>query len=140
MQISINQTKYPFPVSTDLIHIILNVVDANPPLRSHHSAITINFRDKSYSPEKGGYHPVEIRLINSGDTWYFDYVTDFGYVGVVYPELEKTLDFSWTDGYAWAAFAGDLPDADGIELYKLWQQNFVAYWITGVFTTSVCWE
>ncbi len=27
MQLSINQTKYPFPVSTDLIHIILNVVD-----------------------------------------------------------------------------------------------------------------
>ncbi|MEN1933506.1 DUF2787 family protein [Escherichia coli] len=51
--------------------------------------MVINFRDPDYSAESGGFHPVEMRFIRQDNEWYFDYVTDFSYMGRVYPELEK---------------------------------------------------
>lgn len=56
-------------------------------------AVVINFRDPDYSAESGGFHPVEMRFIRRDNEWYFDYVTDFSYMGRVYPELEKEMDF-----------------------------------------------
>uniref|UniRef100_UPI001E3F12B7 DUF2787 family protein n=1 Tax=Escherichia coli TaxID=562 RepID=UPI001E3F12B7 len=47
-------------------------------------AVVINFRDPDYSAESGGFHPVEMRFIRQDNEWYFDYVTDFSYMGRVY--------------------------------------------------------
>ncbi|WP_429066191.1 DUF2787 family protein [Aeromonas bestiarum] len=103
-------------------------------------AVTLNFRDPDYDPDRGGYHPVEIRLINQGETWCFDYVTDFGYVGQVYPELEKIIDISWSQNYVWFNLTGDLSLREGRELYRLWETNFLSYHADGVYTISVQWE
>nr|WP_234932772.1 DUF2787 family protein [Aeromonas caviae] len=41
------------------------------------SSLVFNFRDPDYGPVRGGFHPVEIRLLKRKDRWQFDYVTDF---------------------------------------------------------------
>ncbi|MFP1454338.1 DUF2787 family protein [Escherichia coli] len=56
-----------------------------------------------------GFHPVQW-LIEDNE-WYFDYVTDFSYMGRVYPELEKEMDFCWSGQYCfrlsdWGYFTG----------------------------------
>ena len=103
-------------------------------------AVILNFRDPDYDPDRGGYHPVEIRLINQGETWCLDYVTDFGYVGQVYPELEKIIDISWSQNYVWFNLTGDLSLREGRELYRLWETNFLSYHAGGVYTISIQWE
>lgn len=52
------------------------------------TAVTLNFRDPDYSVERGGYHPVEIRLVHPGDEWCLDY--RFWLYGNVYPESRKS--------------------------------------------------
>jgi hypothetical protein len=49
------------------------------------NAITLNFRDPSYSAETGGYHPVEIRLENKSELWQIAYITDFSFQGSPFP-------------------------------------------------------
>ena len=63
------------------------------------SAITLNFRDPSYSAETGGFHPVEVRLERRGDAFDIIYITDFAYIGIgPFAELVKELDFDFQSG------------------------------------------
>ena len=39
----------------------------------------LNFRDKTYSAENGGYHPVEIHVDSKGD---IHCITDFSFAGI----------------------------------------------------------
>jgi hypothetical protein len=55
-------------------------------------ALTFNFRDPNYTADKGGYHPVELRLEKHNELWQFIYITDFSYQGGPYPELVKEID------------------------------------------------
>jgi hypothetical protein len=98
-------------------------------------AVTINFRDPSYSADEGGYHPVEIRLENEGDGWRFCYITDFCYVGSGYmAELAKDLDFDFDAGVFQNLF-GTYPIEQAIEVFQVWESNFVYYAIVSkVFT------
>ncbi len=84
----------------------------------------LNFRSPDYSPE-GGYLPVEIRLV--GDT--LDYVTEFAYFG---DELEKSLDFDFSQGVGFQAYGKCTDIRRYHELFKLWQRNFIAYYRAGV--------
>lgn len=95
----IQPAGFVLPVSLQLFDMLM--VEAGEKTASKHriTAVTLNFRDPNYSAERGGYHPVEIRLVHQGDEWCLDYATDFGYVGTVYPELEKIIDISWSQGY-----------------------------------------
>lgn len=136
----IDQAGFILPVSRSFTQLMFNVLSTAPDMPSSTQAVTLNFRDPQYSSERGGYHPVEIRLIRLNEGWRFDYVTDFGFVGTVYPELEKILDFSWTQRYVFESQMGDLTDAEGRELFTLWQQNFVSYWHADAYTTTVSWE
>lgn len=70
------------------------------------SAITFNFRDSQYSTTQGGYHPVEIRAERHQDLWHISYITDFSYVGNVFPELEKEIDFDLENNRAYIMFLG----------------------------------
>ena len=117
------------PVSQELINVIFKEIGNPPP-----------HKDLSYSAEKGGYHPVEIRLISRNDEWCFDYITDFSYMGVVYPELEKEIDISWSQQYVFLAHVGDLSVNAGRELFELWQSNFIQYHAMNVYTITVLWE
>ncbi|SQA97264.1 Protein of uncharacterised function (DUF2787) [Cedecea neteri] len=96
------------PVSQELINIIFSEICKKPPLKPNNYAITLLFKDINYSFENGGFHPVEIRLISRNDEWYFDYITDFKYMGID-PELEKEIDISWSQRYVFLSYAGDLP-------------------------------
>ncbi|OAT32776.1 hypothetical protein M975_1213 [Buttiauxella brennerae ATCC 51605] len=128
------------PVSLHLFELLMTEAGDIPAHKRHIPAVTLNFRDPDYSVERGGYHPVEIRLVHQEDEWCLDYATDFGYVGTVYPELEKIIDISWSQGYVWHCRTGDMSQRDARELYKLWERNFLSYHACGVYTTHVLWE
>lgn len=117
------------PISHSL-HTILNQVLAQHPDSYGAKHITINFRDKSYSAENGGYHPVEIALTKLTDSNYsIIYITDFSYCGNAYPELERDTDFDIGNSMVFSRYTGwqniRLPDM--AELYELWEANFVGY-------------
>ncbi|ASJ39686.1 DUF2787 domain-containing protein [Vibrio vulnificus] len=93
--------------------------------------LLFNFRDKSYSAEEGGFHPVEIAICQtSTEEWSIEYITDFAYMGNYYPELERNLDFDFRVGQFFVAYRGWLPmqySRDAKDLYRLWECNFLAY-------------
>ncbi|GJA17012.1 DUF2787 family protein [Aeromonas caviae] len=128
------------PVTQKLLKMLIKETGSRSANTPPAVAVILNFRDPDYDPDRGGYHPVEIRLINQGETWCLDYVTDFGYVGQVYPELEKIIDISWSQNYVWFNLTGDLSLREGRELYRLWETNFLSYHAGGVYTISIQWE
>ncbi|EEX1840735.1 DUF2787 family protein [Escherichia coli] len=136
----IQQGGYVLPLSQSFIRILLDIVSQQPPHKHPITGLTINFRDPDYSSEKGGYHPVEIRLIPAGNNWQLDYVTDFHYVGYPWPELEKDVDVSWTQQYTCLSLCGELSPADAREFWKTWESNFMTYHEMGVFMTHILWE
>ena len=100
--------------------------------------LTFNFRCPTYSPEQGGTHPVEIRLIRGLDGWLFDYVTDFSYQGLGHnAELCKELDFNFLDGEHTMLGWGSLRLAEARELFDIWQCNFIAYCRLECFSVTV---
>ncbi len=129
-----------YAVDQELINIVIIEAGNPPPHKAKITAVSLLFKDLSYSAEKGGYHPVEIRLISRNDELYFDYITDFSYMGTVYPELEKEIDISWSQQYVFLADVGDLPVNAGRELFELWQSNFIQYHAMNVYTITVLWE
>ena len=91
--------------------------------------VTINFRDPAYSAEKGGFHPVEIRLERQNNTWHPCYITDFAYVGSgPYVELAKDLDFDFQAGVFQNLF-GVFPIEQATDMYQIWEGNFLHYWL-----------
>ncbi|EGQ7810729.1 DUF2787 domain-containing protein [Vibrio parahaemolyticus] len=124
-----------FPVSdlltTRLVETLANQITLNETLADalvSCRTIVFNFRDKSYSAEQGGFHPVEICLVkhSSGD-WHYQYVTDFAYMGNYYPELEKALDFDFESHGAYSCGIPERTEQGAHELYQLWERNFLAY-------------
>ncbi len=105
----IHQECYSLPVKQALIDLLFKEMGDSPPHKTRITAVSLLFKDLTYSAERGGYHPVEIRLISRNDEWHFDYITDFSYIGTVYPELEKEIDISWGQQYVFLAHVGDLP-------------------------------
>ena len=94
----------------------------------------ISFRDTEYSPETGGFHPVEIAIAPDGGLLY---VTDFAYVGrPPYSELAKEIDFDFGMGL-FQHFGREYPILSGRELFRLWQSNFVTYYGMGVYSVSI---
>ncbi|WP_210473328.1 DUF2787 domain-containing protein [Vibrio crassostreae] len=93
--------------------------------------LVFNFRDKSYSADEGGFHPVEMAICQtSTGEWSIEYITDFAYMGSYYPELERNLDFDFRVGQFFVAYQGWLPmqgSRDAKELYQLWEISFLAY-------------
>lgn len=125
--------KLGLPVSDTLRQLINDEVNKHQ-ISDSATAITLTYHDSSYSIEKGGFHPVEIRLERKGDYWYLSYLTDFSYASS-YPELEKDIDFDVTHGVAFIRVIGELvlshPDVQ--ELFKIYQANFINYVEMNVF-------
>lgn len=131
MMTKITSTK--LPIDPQLATMLVNLI----PATLSGCSVVINFRDKNYTAE-GGYHPVEISLIAIGQTgWDISYITDFCIVGHgIYAELAKCLDFDVGQNvYQDLSQCTEL--ADGLEVFKLWQTNFLAYLKMGVFEISV---
>ncbi|MEL7293132.1 MAG: DUF2787 family protein [Cyanobacteria bacterium J06555_13] len=94
------------------------------------SSMTLHYRDTSYSSEAGGYHPVEISIMQGDDDkWHVNYITDFAYFGLGYPELERDIDFDIGNQMAFATGIGwqKINSSGFIELYRSWEANFLAY-------------
>jgi len=136
----IHQEGIAIPVAQELLNIILNKAGSPPPHKARITAVSLLFKNLTYSAEHGGYHPVEIRLISCNHEWYFDYITDFSYMRTVYPELEKEIDISWSQQYVFLVHVGDLPINTGKELFELWQFNFIQYHAMKAYTVAVLWE
>lgn len=105
---------------------------ALPPLRSISGTRT--------TARSGRLSPGGNSAGSPGDEWCLDYATDFGYVGNAYPELEKIIDISWSQGYVWHCRTGDLSPSEARALYTLWERNFLSYHASGVYITRVLWE
>ena len=105
------------------------------------SAIILSFRDPSYSPEQGGYHPVEIRLEHRQACWQLAYITDFAYFGPPgFAELEKDVDFDFNAGVGFLPWLGERPLADFTDLYLCWEENFLTYCQREVYQLNVTTE
>ncbi len=130
-----------FPVSDSLTFHLLNTLaiqlSANETLAEalpETISLVFNFRDKSYSAEQGGFHPVEMCLSKGKDNqWQYVYITDFAYMGNYYPELEKALDFDFTNQAAYSCGIPQRSKHDAHELYQLWEHNFIAYLEMGCY-------
>ncbi|HEK2943700.1 TPA: DUF2787 family protein [Proteus mirabilis] len=134
------QSGLNLPMCQAFIAILKSVISLSSQNEVNYHGVILNFRDPQYTAENGGFHPVEIRLIRSNDGWYFDYLTDFSFIGTVWPELEKEMDISWSQGYVWHYLMGDLEYEEGGALFELWQRNFIQYWKMKIYTVSVQWE
>lgn len=118
----------PFSLSAALITLINAEIErAGIPLPQ---GAILNFRDPGYSPERGGFHPVEIAIDHKGAILY---ITDFAFVGrPPFAELAKELDFDF--GLQLFGHMGqDFPLSEGRDIFQLWQSNFVAYYKFGVY-------
>ena len=128
----VNQLSCLKLISDDLIKIIEEEVASSDIDLS--SGVVINFRDPDYSAESGGYHPVEIAVRGDGTLLY---ITDFSFAGrPPFVELEKELDFDF-GCERFQHFGHEYPIRQGLDMYKLWQQNFVSYYEMGVYTVEV---
>jgi len=64
--IALNWQGLPLPVSLKLAVCLTELLNTHKPTWQQARAVTMNFRDPSYGPESGGFHPVEIRLQRRG--------------------------------------------------------------------------
>jgi hypothetical protein len=131
----INYDGLALPVSKSLADALIAIIKQD---KLTGEAVTINFRDPDYSAEKGGFHPVEIRLEKRSDAWQFCYITDFCYVGSGYTaELAKDLDFDFQAGI-FQNLLGVFPIEQATDMYQIWEGNFLHYWQEmEVFTINI---
>ena len=127
-------TSLPLPVSKKLYTLLNERYSAhllNNETLSTSRHVVFNFRDKSYRADAGGFHPVEMSICQSSTgEWCVEYITDFAYMGNYYPEIERNLDFDFRARQCFASYHGWFSmndNREAIELYKLWESNFLAY-------------
>jgi len=138
MTIPFFRDGFALPVAPTLLALLEQEVTHTALDLARLTQLTFNFRNPGYTPEQGGTHPVEIRLIRGVDGWLFDYVTDFSYQGLGQDaELYKELDFNFLDDEHYLQGWGPLPITDAQELFNMWQHNFLAYAQLGFFTVAV---
>ena len=100
------------------------------------NGITFNFSDDDYSAEFGGFHPVEVRIVNSENLWTFEYITDFSFQGA-YPELVKDINVCFLSGEIHTLYSGCLQGDSARELIDLFLTNFISYVEANIFTVKV---
>ncbi|WP_141710029.1 DUF2787 family protein, partial [Vibrio splendidus] len=69
--------RFLLPISIDLQNALNRICNESGKVSSSTQAVTVNFRERAYCPENGGYHPIEISISRPNDLWVFDYITDF---------------------------------------------------------------
>ena len=138
MTIPFFRDGFALPVAPALLELLDQEIAKTDLNLERLTQLTFNFRNPGYTPEQGGVHPVELRLIRGLDGWLFDYVTDFSYQGVgPDAELCKELDFNFLDGEHYLQDWGPLPPTEAHELFHMWQGAFLAYAQLGFFTVTV---
>lgn len=137
MLIPFDRDGITLPVCDELLCLVDDVAQQAPLALAHSTAITFNFRDPDYDSQRGGFHPVEIRLVQGLNGWLFDYVTDFSYQGLGQDaELCKELDFNFLDREYFMLGWGALRHQHACEIFSLWQRNFLHYQKMGCFAVT----
>ena len=125
------------PISKTLSDLILKEIANGKQTETAH-AVTINFRDPDYSPDNGGYHPVETRIALPSHR--VEYITDFAYTGIGYcAELEKSLDFDFSQN-TFQQMGLCYPISEAEEMFDIWQINFCQFYEMGVYKVQVHFE
>ena len=123
-----NLYQYPIPVSERFQKLIAGILS-----EKNTSSATIIFRDPDYSVESGGFHPVELRVLEGK----IQYITDFSYFGTIpYAELEKELDFDFSNK-TFYQLGKAYPSKKASGIFPVWQNNFLAYHEMGVYKVEV---
>lgn len=98
------------------------------------SGAVLSFRDPDFTPEAGGFHPVEIAVAPDGT---IQYVTDFAYYGrPPHCELAKELDFDFSLGL-FQHCGIEFPITEAKEMFTIWQENFLTYLRMGAYSVTV---
>lgn len=126
----IQDKGYVLPVSKELVKVLNRAIENSG--NNGNEALYLNFRDPTYSPENGGFHPVEIMVSEDGK---IQYITDFAYVG--YPaELVKEIDFDFAAGVL-QHFGEERFIGHSHTFFNLWQFNFCTYFKMDVYDITV---
>ncbi|QFT35260.1 MULTISPECIES: DUF2787 family protein [unclassified Vibrio] len=99
-------------------------------LEASSQRLTVCFRDKSYSAESSGCHPVEIGLnITNEANVTIIYITDFAYIGNHYPELKRHIDFDFSHQLYFTVESEwqRIQSSEVEDLYRIWEQKFVSH-------------
>ena len=130
--ISFNKTA--LPISLTLLDTLNNILNKHTGLvEGHH---IINFSNKHYTAEHGGYHPVEIALTKGVNNLYSILcITDFSFNEYPYPTLERDIEFDFTHDTVFTRYSGlksiSAPNTD--KLYTLWESKFIANFAKGAY-------
>ena len=117
----------------EFVQVINNVVQSSSEAANGNGVI-INFRDQFYSPESGGYHPVEVHLDSDGNVLS---ITDFAFFGMQpFTELGIELDWSFEQG-SFRQFDNMYDLECGRCLLGMYTRNFAAYYNSGVYRVEV---
>tara|TARA_R110001583_G_scaffold76235_1_gene208926 strand:+ start:15128 stop:15544 length:417 start_codon:yes stop_codon:yes gene_type:complete len=135
MKLTFNKSQC-FAVPERLTAILNSKLSAIDNAEPGINGITFNFCDDKYSAELGGFHPVEVRIINSDNLWAFEYITDFSFQGA-YPELVKDIDVCFLTGEIYTLYSGFLKGDSACELIDLFLTNFISYVEANIFTVTV---
>lgn len=135
MNININKSQV--PKMPESFYQVIEQELAQLSTEEHCNAITLNFRDPRYSADRGGFHPVEIRLEKQQEHWRLVYTTDFAFHGQPFPELVKEIDICFNSKQVYSVYSGWLSENEGIELIKLLAVNFHTYYQMGVYKVDV---
>lgn len=124
----VNLQTAAWPISEALRTILYDAI------REKSGACIVTFRDPTYSPNTGGFHPVEVLIGSDGNV---EYITDFTYIGTPpYAELIKEIDFDFATGEFYL-MGRELPLPSGRGLFNIWQENFCSYHRMGVYQMTV---
>ena len=140
MKLTFNRSQH-FRVPEKLEAILNTELEQTNLVELKTKGIVFNFRDVDYSADGGGFHPVEIRIIEKDGLWQFEYVTDFSYLGHPYPELVKEIDICFINNTVYQLFIGTIEDeVDAKELMNLMLTNFIHYVEMDLFTVSLSFD
>ena len=132
----LNCTHLPWPLSKHFINLLQHEISAAGIFGN--SGAVVSFRDPDYDCYSGGYHPVEIAVNANGQ---IQYITDFALYGIPpHVELAKEIDFDFSC-QRFQHMDREFHIKRGKELYKMWEQNFISYYRSGVYSVDVSpWE
>lgn len=96
--------------------------------------LILSYRDSDYTPEGGGFHPVEFAFRKDGTLLH---ATDFCYAGrPPMCDLCKSLDFDFSLDI-FRNFSHEYPIDEGKEIFKIFESNFISYHSMDVYTVTV---
>ena len=123
-------------VSTPFLQLLSQYCQASLGSKTTSPRFTLRFRDKNYSAESGGCHPVDIGLtITDKANVTIIYITDFAYVGKHYPALKRHIDFDFRHQLYFTVDTGwqriQLSEVE--DLYRIWEKGFINHVREGIY-------